>query len=188
MECGHAGSCPVLIQNNLLNEFGTNNNITSYVASVVSNTVTLGGLPPQMTTGTYDVYSMLPFRWHENCIGDTTNGSATITNVRCVSSVLTVWRVGDMISGAGIPIGTYVVARDNTAKTITLSQNATATATSVDLFDAVVRCTARATAVPTTRGWTRGDLVDDSTGATNGWRCTASGTFGSGTDPTFAAR
>lgn len=182
------GSCPVYILNNLANEFGTNNYISAFVSSVSGSTITLGGLPPQMTTGSYSVYSMLPYRWHEPCIGDTTNGSPTITNVRCVTSVLNVWAVGNMISGSGIPVGTYITARDNTAKTITLSQNATATATGVDLFDAIVKCTARSAAAPTTRGWTKGDLIDDTTGATNGWRCTASGTFGSGTDPTFATR
>lgn len=178
---------PVMIFQSTADEFGNNLFPVAYVSSVVGSTVTLKGVPRQLASGTYLIQPMLPYKLHEPCIGTTASGSATITNVRCASAVTSVWQVGDSIQGTGIPVGSYVTARDNTAKTITLNQNCTANGT-VDLFDAPYEARSRSAAVPTTLGWTRGELIDDSTGATNGWRCTASGTFGSGTDPTFATR
>ncbi len=181
-------TCPVVIPTFKTNEFGVNCFPCGYVSNVTGSVVTISGLPIGFASGSYQINTVLPYRYHEPCIGTTTNGSNVITDVRCFSAVTSVWRVGEMISGAGIPVGTYVTARDNTAKTIILSQNATATATGVDLFDAPIITRAFANAQPTLQGWTKGDLIDDSTGATNGWRCTSSGTFGSSTDPVFAAR
>lgn len=182
------GPCPVVLFSFRTNEFGVNTYPCAYVSNVTGSTVTITGLPVGLASGTYLIQPVLPYRYHEPSIGDMTAGSPTITNVRCESPVTSVWRVGEMISGTGIPVGTYVVARDNTAKTITLSQNAASSGTGRDLFDAPLVTRAFASAQPTAGGWTRGDLIDDTTGATNGWRCTASGTFGSGTDPVFAAR
>lgn len=182
------GSCPIVMFNLRTDEFGTSVYPCGFVSNVSGSVVTLTGLPVGLTDGAYAIQTIMPYRWHEPCIGTTTNGSAIITNVRCETAVTSVWRVGEMISGAGIPVGTFVTARDNTAKTITLSQNATATASGIDLYDAPLICRAFAPAQPATGAWTKGDLIDDTTGATNGWRCTGSGTFGSGTDPTFATR
>lgn len=185
-----AGStpCMVLIYTNVANEFSVNNYVAAYVSSVVSSTVTLSGLPPQITTGSHTVRMRALYRWHEPCIGTTTSGSAVITNVRCSTSLSTVWSPGELISGSTLFAGTHVVSRNAAAFTITLNQNASSSATGIDLYDALVQTISVASAQPTTGGWTKGDVIDDSTGATNGWRCTASGTFGSGTDPTFATR
>lgn len=182
------GSVPVQLQNFVADEWGVTNYPTCFVVSVSGNTVTLSGLPPQVTTGSYLVYAMMPFRYHPPMIGNTTNGSNVITNVVPTGIVQTNYRVGENIRGSGIPIGTYITARDNATNTITLSRNCTATATGIDLYDADLKWTARAAAAPSTGSWQKGTLVDDSTGASNGWRCTVSGTFGSASVPTFVAR
>ena len=177
----------IMFASTLTNEFGTPNHYCgAYITSVIGNTVTIGGLPDALVTGSYFIYRFNPYRYHMPCIGDTTNGSPTITNFRGAYGATTIWRVGEMISGTGIPVGSYVVSR--TATEITLNQNCTATNANVDLYDAVVQTRAISSAVPTTYTWTKGDVIDDSTGATNGWRCTTSGTFGTATVPTFVAR
>lgn len=172
-----------------VNEFGFEHPATGYISNVSGSVMTVSGLPHLFVSGSYWSSLQGVSRWHDDCIGDTTSGSNVITNVRTSLALSSVWKVGERISGNGIPIGTWVTARDNNAKTLTLSQNATATNTRVDLFDAVIAdCRASLAAVPSSGSWRKGTVVDDSTGATNGWRCTASGTFGSGTEPTFVAR
>jgi hypothetical protein len=62
-----------------------------------------------------------------NFTGNTTNGSSTISNVSDITGL----SVGQAITGAGIPAGTTLAAIGTT--TITLSQNATATASGTAL-------------------------------------------------------
>ena len=62
-----------------------------------------------------------------NITGDTTNNSTSVTNVSSVTNIV----VGQTITGAGIAYGTTVAAIGT--NTLTLSQNATATATGVAL-------------------------------------------------------
>lgn len=178
---------PVMIYKLTKDEWNNNVYPVAYVKSVVGNVVTLHGVPWQLISGRYLIQPMLPYRLHEPSIGTITNGSNLITNIRSFSPLSAVWQIGDNISGTGIPAGSYVVARDLVARTITLNQNCVANAT-IDLFDAPYEGCARSATMPTTMGWTRGELVDDITGATNGWRCVISGTFGSGQDPVFVAR
>lgn len=185
------GPVGIHILNFINDEFGSPNYITGFVSGVSGNTVSVAGLPPQVVTGTYTIYSLMPFRYHHPMIGDTTAGSNVITNVKigAPSTSITInYRVGETIRGVGLPVGTYVTARDNAAATITLSQNAAATAVNVDLYDADLEWTARMATVPTVGSWQKGTLITDSTGATNGWRCTASGTYGTATEPTFVTR
>jgi hypothetical protein len=60
--------------------------------------------------------------------GDTTNASAVVTNL----ANTTLLRVGMRVIGTGIPVNTYILSIDS-ATQITLTQNATATATGVSL-------------------------------------------------------
>jgi hypothetical protein len=69
----------------------------------------------------------LPPAFSVSVLGNTTAGSATITNVASTAAV----RIGDSVAGPGIPGGATVLS--TTSSTITLSTNATATATGVSL-------------------------------------------------------
>lgn len=60
--------------------------------------------------------------------GDTTNGAATIANAAVTVGT---WRVGQRITGAGVPVGTYI--KSISGATLTITNNATATATGVAL-------------------------------------------------------
>lgn len=61
--------------------------------------------------------------------GDTTSGSAVISNIDDMEGM----QVGQIIEGSGIPAGAVISSLDTGADTITLDQNATATATTVAL-------------------------------------------------------
>lgn len=178
---------PVMIFKLTKDEWNNNIYPVAYVKSVVGNVVTLNNVPWQLESGNYLIQQMLPYRLHEPSIGTTTNGSNIITNVISFTALSAVWQVGDNISGTGIPVGSYVVARDLVNRTLTLNQNCVANGIT-DLFDAPYEGRARSATVPTRMGWTKGELIDDTTGATNGWRCITSGTFGSSSEPVFVAR
>lgn len=55
--------------------------------------------------------------------GDTTNAAATVANA---AATVGTWRVGQRITGAGIPPGTFI--KSISGATLTMSNNATATA------------------------------------------------------------
>jgi autotransporter-associated beta strand protein len=91
---------------------------------VPNNTITLSQAPTASSTST-TLYAF------DNAFvnGNTNAGSALVTGVS--DSRL---RVGQTLVGAGIPAGTTIVAIDTVNSTITLSQNATGTATAVPLY------------------------------------------------------
>jgi hypothetical protein len=60
--------------------------------------------------------------------GDTTNGAATVANAAATTGT---WRVGQRITGAGIPVGTFI--KSISGATLTMTNNATATAVGVAL-------------------------------------------------------
>lgn len=60
--------------------------------------------------------------------GDTTNGAATVANA---AATVGTWRVGQRITGPGIPAGTLI--KGISGATLTMSNNATATATGAAL-------------------------------------------------------
>ena len=107
------------------------------VTNVVGNLVTVSGLPQNLTTGNYSLYSTWWSRYHGAYTGDT-NTSTLLTNISPVMSPYSnqnSWTVGNHILGAGIVPGTYITAVDNSANTITLSKATTATATGIRLYD-----------------------------------------------------
>jgi FtsP/CotA-like multicopper oxidase with cupredoxin domain len=59
--------------------------------------------------------------------GDTTTGSAVIATVSSTAGLA----AGQSIAGSGLPVGTTIVSVDTTLSTVTVSNNATATATGV---------------------------------------------------------
>lgn len=60
--------------------------------------------------------------------GDITNGAATVANA---AATVGTWRVGQRITGAGIPVGTFI--KSISGATLTMSNNATATTVGVAL-------------------------------------------------------
>ena len=107
---------------------GQSLNLSSIANSPLSGTFTISGTSitgniVSVNTGTY----MQPIV--ANFTGDVTALSATIINLTVNANLLI---IGSVISGAGIPAGSTLLTI-NSATSITLSQNATATATSVAL-------------------------------------------------------
>lgn len=132
----------------------------------------------------------LQVRWmgrvHERSTGDTTTSSNQVTSVTNIAS----WSLYDRITGPGIPDGTYVSATPDTVNNVlTLSQNATATATGVELNGASVgRRSFDGATYPTNSSihYRKGDRTWNTAPTPNtndemGWVCTASGYGGSAT-------
>jgi hypothetical protein len=101
------------------------------ISAISGNDITLKYVPINAVsaTGATIVLRWLP-RVHLATTGNTTSGSAEIVNV----TNPTHWAAGDRVIGSGIPSGAYVVSVVST--TMTISHNATATATGVRLYDA----------------------------------------------------
>jgi hypothetical protein len=188
----------------------------------------LEGVPTSLVDGEYVGYAIRMPEFRPKTIGTLTSGSAVVTNV--VSTNLSGWNAysdpgpsselftgeplwsryarnmgsvtpGSRIRGTGIPDGTYVVARDTTANTITLSQPATVTSTLVELYDAklIVDYAERPGPVVLNNGaalggvWIKGDYIKNASGPTKdvngmmllGWVCTESGAPGTW-EPVYA--
>lgn len=158
------------------------------VKSVVSTTVTLDQIPYNLIDGVYNIYSFNLPKNHSRTFGTGSIATSTISNILCEDNIESVWSVGDKIYGTGISNGTYVTARDNTAKTITISSPLTATITDSQLYGAETVKLARYNSIPTTGGWSKGDLVYN-TNPTSvfAWVCSTGGVFSTATVPTFSA-
>lgn len=107
------------------------------VSGIAGSTITLSGVPYGLVTDSD--YRPAHYRLGEvrtPSTGDTTSSSNSITNVTNTGT----WEIGSWIKGAGIPAGTRVT--NVSGSTLTISQNATATATGVDLYDANLTVTA----------------------------------------------
>lgn len=174
------------------------------VSSISGSTVNLVGMPLSFVSGNYGIQlNRLP-QIRQRSIGTTTSGSPTITSVTPLTAGVPIWNplaaasgsvAGDRIKGSGIPQGAYVTA--TSAGTLTLSKNATASAT-VALYDALLELAdASALAAPSTGTWIQGDFIKNSAPTVDGngnvllgWECTVSGTpgtwitiFGKSTSP-----
>ena len=81
---------------------------------------------------------LLPAVFSDNTVqlgftGTTTAGSAAITNIKLSSSPVTTFSAGATVSGPGIPSGSHVVVFDGAAQTLTISQQAAASAENAEL-------------------------------------------------------
>jgi hypothetical protein len=126
------------------------------VTSIVGSTVNLVDCPRSLATGSFTIYTFRLGTYRDRSIGDTTSGSNSITNVTNPAT----WGVGKYIRGAGIPVGTYITAKSGT--TLTISRNATATATGVNLYDALLTLEGgqdAATGAPASGTWFKGDYL-----------------------------
>lgn len=101
------------------------------IVSVTGATVTITGVPQNLPAGTYTLYVEWISRIHPAGTCTTVSGSNVINSV---TSATTFWKVGNRIAGAGIPTGAYITAISGTD--ITLSKNATASASGVRIYDA----------------------------------------------------
>lgn len=100
------------------------------VTDVTGTTVTVSGVPASLVTGTKALLSLWWPRMHTATTGNTTTGSNVISGVTNAAA----WGVGNKIIGNGIPVGAYITGITGTD--VTISANATATATGVRLYDA----------------------------------------------------
>jgi hypothetical protein len=98
-------------------------------ASVPSSTV---GAPNTLLNGGFDVWQRGSLVFGSAITGDTTSGSATVSNVSSVASL----SVGMSLSGTGITAGT-TVASIVSSTSFTMSANATATGSSVAIYPGV---------------------------------------------------
>lgn len=129
-----------------LNFQGMQNNRTKTVANlhitgigrisdISGTTITIKGVSKSLTSATYNLYTHRLPKVLRPTAGDITNGSATVTNVSNPND----WSVGDFIrtpaNNGWVAPGTRIVAKDNTLKTLTLSNPATATRTAEWLTD-----------------------------------------------------
>ena len=155
------------------------------VQSKSAGVVTLENVAYSLTNGSYQFYVQRPRVLRYFTFGDTTSGSDQITNVSVNGgSSLQSWVIGDFIRGAGIPAGSRITAKSGT--TLTISQNATATATGIDLYDAQIAVIdAARNAAPTSQSWPTGAFVrnlaptvDANDMLLQGWACTKGGTPG----------
>lgn len=153
-----------------------------YVTGISGGVVTIGEVPLSVANGSYQLgtFQYLPLR--QRTVATTASGSPNLTGVNPTNS----FAVGDRIRGAGIPEGAYVNANDF-AGNITLSVNATATAT-VPVYSARVQMNGLAAAAPTTGVWFQGDYmkntaptVDGNSNMLAGWEVTATGSPGTWT-------
>lgn len=173
--------------------FTANGASLGYVSNITGSVVTLSNIPAGIINGTsFQMYIWRIPRWVDHEMGTVTSGSNVITSV--ISSVSQNFLTGDRINGTGIIPGTWVVSATST--TITLSTNATASNTFVELSDARVKMTANTTPFPyfgayynyslMTTIWFSGDeLLNGSAGTPWKWYVTTGGKMGSGTPPTF---
>ncbi|MFL5270089.1 MAG: pilus assembly protein TadG-related protein [Stellaceae bacterium] len=91
------------------------------VSSISGSTVGLSQAPTQGQSNKPITFSLA---------GNTTNGSATITNLKGTTASLTSIVVGMGISGTGIPANAYVTSINTSTFQLTMSANATSTNTS----------------------------------------------------------
>ena len=111
--------------------------------------------------------------------GDTTSGSAVISNIDDMEG----FQPGQVIEGAGIPSGAVVSSVDSGASTITLDQNATATASTVSMrfFTHGAGDGSTTFNLPDVRG--RADFGRDDMGGTAANRLSNTGIEGSVSNP-----
>lgn len=108
----------------------SNQECIGIITNINGTTITISGVPQNLPAASYALRLEWWARYHQDSIGDTTSASASVTNV----TNPTTWGIGNRIKGVGIPAGTYVT--NVVGSTLTISKNATATATKVRLYDA----------------------------------------------------
>ena len=116
---------------------GSKNDTFNVTASPTLSIFLDGGgtqtIPPGNTVNITAASNPDVYAYNTGFTGNTTNGSAVVSNVSNTSGLT----VGQTVTGAGIPTGTTILAVDVPDSTITLSGNATANGTGVSLMDGV---------------------------------------------------
>jgi hypothetical protein len=103
--------------------------VTDNSAGAVTAVALFDGIDDTYASGLGGFYVCTPFILHPNgSVGDT-HSNTTVDNVTNIAN----WKVGDFIRGAGIPANTRIANIAGT--TITLSKDATPTASGVALYN-----------------------------------------------------
>ena len=154
------------------------------VSNVSGTTITIEAVSKSLTSATYTLYTHRLPKVLRPTAGDTTSGSATVTNVSNPND----WSVGDFIrspaNNGWVAPGTRVIAKDNTLKTLTLSNPASATRTAEWLCDGVLALVQASGGGPPSNGYYhRGAFVkndyplsvDANDMILSGWICVTGG-------------
>lgn len=124
--------------NNTNDAYVSSTTALGYVSNITGTTITLADIPAGVTnSGTYQMYILRMPRMVNHTLGTVTNGSNSITSVIHDAGG---FEIGDRVRGTGIVDGTYITNIVGT--TITISMNATADGTLVELSDAKMKVTA----------------------------------------------
>lgn len=163
-----------------------------WVSNIAGSVVTLKGVPFGVNEATtYNMYHARLGKFKNRVIGDVTSGSNVITNTKSTQAHFV---VGDKIHGTGIPDGYYVTNVNAGASTITISGNATATNTGVELYDTKIVAYARnsdpVNVSADNPGFFRGDIIYNtltvaSTDTVERWVVKSPGFNGTANLPTF---
>jgi len=159
------------------------------VSAISSDTIKLKYVPFGLDESTsYAIFITRPLHALPHFFGNTSNGSSSITS--CHFSSITP-SIGALIKGDGIPAGTRIT--NIVGSTVTISRNATATATGIEFYDAVFKATAKGADPSNVNpgiGFSVGDEIINSRflpGNNNiyKWVCTSGGFTGGTPAPTW---
>ncbi len=104
------------------------------VTRIAGDTVFLDQVGLNVTSGTYNLYVDFVYNSQDGFVFNTTAGSPVMTGVQ-MNSIRASIAPGSRLTTSLLPKGSYVVACDPTAKTITMSAPATVTQTDVTLVN-----------------------------------------------------
>lgn len=108
-----------------------------FIVDISGGVVTVSYVPAGFVTATsYTMYIARVPLFAGRSVGSTTSGSNVITNLQFETVTLS---EGSVIKGDGIPTGARVQSVNTGAGTVTMSMNATANATHVELYDAKLK-------------------------------------------------
>lgn len=109
-----------------------------FVSAITADTVFVQYFPYGLNESTtYDLYIARPAKLVMPTLGDLTSGSPTVNNVLSNGGTFV---AGDYVKGNGIPVGTRIASVGS--GTFTLTRNATATVSKVELYDQLYDMTA----------------------------------------------
>lgn len=127
--------------NNPNDDYAATRTSLGWVSGISGSTVTVTHIPLGLTDGqSYNLFVVDIPLYQVRTMGQITSGQNVITNVRVANSMNFTFQPGNRIKGKGILPGTYVVAKDEANRTLTISTNATSTEF-IELYDQQVKVT-----------------------------------------------
>lgn len=105
-------------------------NVLGRISAISGTSITISEIPINITAGSYQFVPIYIMSINNPLVGDTTNGSTSITNVSPLFPVTFVNNLGAgfRFDNPSFPVGTYIVSYDATNRILTMSANASITA------------------------------------------------------------